>query len=179
MRIILGLCVSVSWGLCMPVCVNVSMYVCVYIHLWCMLVFMCMYALCMCMCTCVYVCACEFICVYMCICVYLCCVCVMHVCECVYVCECRYRCTHVYECACTCVCVWGEGLRVCVTVEKNSACPRDSGGARHRVCVSGFLGVGRCACLQASCPRTAASLSDWLHPRQSEAPESCGNLVTW
>eukprot|EP00073_Rattus_norvegicus_P043958 XP_017446045.1 PREDICTED: uncharacterized protein LOC108348722 [Rattus norvegicus] len=77
-------------------------------------------------------------------------------------------------CVHVCVCVWGEGLRVCVTVEKNSACPRDSGGARHRVCVSGFLGVGRCACLQASCPRTAASLSDWLHPRQSEAPESCG-----
>lgn len=114
MRIILGLCVSVSWGLCMPVCVNVSMYVCVYIHLWCMLVFMCMYALCMCMCTCVYVCACEFICVYMCICVYLCCVCVMHVCECVYVCECRYRCTHVYECACTCVCVGGGKVSVCV-----------------------------------------------------------------
>lgn len=171
--------VSVSWGLCMPVCVCVivSMYVCIYIHLRCMLVFMCICALCMCMCACLYVCAhvSLYACICVNICVYLCCVC-----TCVNV----FMCANADIGARVCmnvrarVCLW-DGLRVCVTGEKNSACPRDSGGARYRACVSGFLGVGRCACLQASCPRTAAPLSDWLQPRQSEAPESCGNLVTW
>lgn len=130
----------------------------------------------LCMHLCIYMCMCLCLCmlVYVCICISVLSVCArvnVYICTNVYTCVCECACVHV--CVCVCVCM------VSVCVERNTAWPRDSGGARHRACVSGFLGVGRCACLQASCPRTAALLADWLRPRQSEAPESCGNLVTW
>lgn len=112
-------CMSVFWGLCMPVV--------------CVIVYICMYGVCLCVCACVHLCMCMCIreCMHLCVYMYVhVCIClsVLSVCARVNVCTCTnaYTCARARVCLCmvsVCVLQWRGTPRGRGTVEARATEP--------------------------------------------------------